>query len=43
MIRDQETISQLIGLVERFVRERLVPNENKLEEEAELPQAILKE
>ena len=43
MIRDQETISQLIGLVERFVRERLVPNENKLEEEAELPEDILKE
>ena len=43
MIRDQETISQLIGLVARFVRERLVPNENKLEEEAELPEDILKE
>ena len=43
MIRDQETINQLIGLVERFVRERLVPNENKLEEEAELPEDILKE
>ena len=43
MIRDQETINQLVGLVERFVRERLVPNEKKLEEEAKLPEDILQE
>ena len=43
MIRDQETINQLVGLIERFVRERLVPNEKKLEEEAKLPEDILQE
>ena len=30
MIRDQETIKQLVDLIERFVRERLVPNEERL-------------
>ena len=43
MIRDQETINQLIDVIERFVRERLIPNENRLAEEAKLPDDILQE
>ena len=43
MIRDQETINQLVGLIERFVRERLVPNEERLAEEGKLPEDILEE
>ncbi len=43
MIRDQETIKQLVDLIERFVRERLVPAEEKLAEEASLPDDILAE
>ena len=42
MIRDQETLNQLIDVVARFVRERLVPAENQLAEEG-LPADILKE
>jgi acyl-CoA dehydrogenase len=43
MIRDQETINQLLDLIERFVRERLVPNEERLAEEGKLPEDILEE
>ena len=43
MIRDQETIKQLVDLIERFVRERLVPNEERLASEGRLPDDILKE
>lgn len=43
MIRDQETITQLVDLIERFVRERLVPAEDKMAEEARLPEDILAE
>lgn len=43
MIRDQETINQLVDLIERFVRERLVPNEERLAEEGKLPEDILAE
>ena len=43
MIRDQETINHLIDVIERFVRERLIPNENRLAEEAKLPDDILQE
>jgi acyl-CoA dehydrogenase len=43
MIRDQETISQLVDMIERFVRERLVPAEQKLAEDAKLPDDILEE
>lgn len=43
MIRDQETLTQLVDLVERFVRERLIPAENQLSEEAKLPDDILEE
>jgi acyl-CoA dehydrogenase len=43
MIRDQETLNQLIDVVERFVRERLVPAEQKMAEQAKLPDDILQE
>lgn len=43
MIRDQETLNQLVGQIERFVRERLVPAENLLAESGRLPADILQE
>ncbi len=43
MIRDQETLNQLVNLIERFVRERLVPAENLLAETGKLPDDILQE
>ena len=43
MVRDQETIKQLVDLIERFVRERLVPNEERLATEGRLPDDILEE
>ena len=42
-MRDQETIKQLVDLIERFVRERLVPNEERLASEGRLPDDILEE
>jgi len=43
MIRDQETINQLVDMIERFVRERLIPAEQQLAEEGKLPDDILRE
>ena len=43
MIRDQETLNQLLALIERFVRERLVPAENRLAEEESVPEEIVRE
>lgn len=43
MIRDQETINQLVDLIERFVRDRLVPAENEMAESGKLPDDILQE
>lgn len=43
MIRDQETLNQLLALIERFVRERLVPAENRLAEEESVPGEIVRE
>ena len=43
MIRDQETLNHLIDLIDRFVRERLVPREKALEETGKLPDDILEE
>ena len=43
MIRDPETLDQLISLIERFVRERLIPAEDQLAEEGKLPDEILSE
>ena len=43
MIRDQETLNQLLALIERFVRERLVPAEEQLAEDETVPAAIVEE
>ncbi|QCP49502.1 acyl-CoA dehydrogenase [Trinickia violacea] len=41
MIRDQETMSVLLDNVARFVRERLVPNEERVAEADEVPADIV--
>jgi len=43
MIRDQETLNQLVDLIDRFVRERLIPREEELAESGVLPEDILGE
>ena len=43
MIRDQETLNQLIDMVDRFVRERLIPSENRVAEENRVPDEIITE
>ncbi|MGM0633115.1 MAG: acyl-CoA dehydrogenase family protein [Pseudomonadota bacterium] len=43
MIRDQETLNQLVDMVERFVRERLVPVEQQVAEEGRVPDEIMRE
>ena len=43
MIRDQETLNQLITLIDRFVSERLIPRETELAESGALPEEILDE
>jgi acyl-CoA dehydrogenase len=41
MALDQETFAILLSSVQRFVRDELVPNENRLEEENEVPDEIV--
>ncbi|WP_158044785.1 acyl-CoA dehydrogenase family protein [Skermanella pratensis] len=43
MALDQDTLSQLIDTVGRFVRERLVPNEERIAEEDSIPADIVTE
>jgi acyl-CoA dehydrogenase len=43
MIRDQETLNQLIDIVERFVRERLIPVEQEVAENYKVPDEIIQE
>jgi acyl-CoA dehydrogenase len=43
MIRDQETLNQLLATVSRFVRERLVPNEERIADEDRIPDDIVQE
>jgi len=43
MIRDRETLDQLLALIERFVRERLVPAEARLAEDERVPEEIVAE
>ncbi len=43
MIRDQETLNQLLDIVSRFVRERLIPHEQQVAEEDRIPQEIVEE
>ncbi|MDH2239447.1 acyl-CoA dehydrogenase family protein [Pigmentiphaga sp. GD03639] len=41
MIRDQETLNGLLGTIARFVRERLIPNEDIVAETDEIPADIV--
>jgi acyl-CoA dehydrogenase len=43
MIRDQETINALLDTVSRFVRERLVPNEQSVADTDEIPEDIVRD
>src|SRR6266568_2978022 len=43
MIRDPDTFAALLESVARFVRERLVPNEAQVEDDDEIPPAIVAE
>jgi len=43
MALDQETLDQLIDTVQRFVQERLIPNERKVEELNDIPPDIMQE
>ncbi len=40
---DQETLDQLLDTIRRFVRERLVPNEERIAEEDAIPPEIVSE
>ena len=43
MIRDQETLNQLLNTISRFVRDRLVPAEGRVAEEDNIPDEIVEE
>jgi len=43
MIRDQEILNQLVDMVERFVRERLIPVEQEVAETHKVPDEIIQE
>jgi len=43
MIRDQEILNQLLDTISRFVRERLVPNEERIAEDDAIPAEIVAE
>jgi len=43
MIRDQETLNQLVDMVDRFVRERLIPAEQEVAENYKVPDEIIQE
>lgn len=43
MPMDQETFDQLLGTIERFVRERLIPNESRVAVEDAIPADIVEE
>lgn len=43
MIRDQETLGQILGTLRKFVRERLIPNEAVLAETDQVPADIVQE
>ncbi|MBO9496946.1 acyl-CoA dehydrogenase family protein [Thalassotalea sp. G20_0] len=43
MIRDQETLDQLLDSIARFVQGRLVPAEAQVAEQDEIPEAIIRE
>ena len=41
MALDRETLDQLIATIRRFVRERLVPNETRVEDDDRVPAEII--
>jgi len=43
MALDNETLNQLLDTIERFVRERLVPNENKVADDDAIPDDLIAE
>ena len=43
MIRDQETLNQLVDIVDRFVKERLIPAEQEVAENYKVPDEIIQE
>ncbi|MDP1931222.1 MAG: acyl-CoA dehydrogenase family protein [Gammaproteobacteria bacterium] len=43
MIRDQELLDQLVGMVDRFVKERLIPAEHQVAENFKVPDDIVQE
>ena len=43
MIRDQETLNQLVDIVERFVRDRLMPVEEEVASTNQVPDQIINE
>ena len=43
MIRDQDVLNQFLDTVRRFVRERLIPAEERVVEEEAVPAEILAE
>lgn len=43
MSLDQETLTQFLDVLERFVRERLVPNEEKVSEDDQIPDSLFEE
>ncbi len=43
MIRDQETLNQLVDIVDRFVKERLIPAEQEVAENNKVPDDIIRE
>jgi acyl-CoA dehydrogenase len=43
MIRDQETLNQLVDMIRQFVEGVLIPHENEVAETDEIPQAIVEQ
>ncbi|MEQ8953076.1 MAG: acyl-CoA dehydrogenase family protein [Gammaproteobacteria bacterium] len=43
MIRDPDILKQLVDLIERFVRERLIPLEHQVAEEGKIPDEVIDE
>lgn len=43
MIRDQETLKQLVDMIRQFVDGVLIPHENEVAETDQIPQAIIEQ
>jgi acyl-CoA dehydrogenase len=40
---DRETMTQFLDVLDRFVRERLIPNEEKVSEDDQIPDSLVDE